>query len=140
MKRFALGMILIVGFIGGVLFEPQIAIAQTDTTGSISGVVVNSDGSGVDLTMEILHNGDHVAWTHSAPESAGLFSFPHLAPGTYEIRTLDQGLAIGHYQMQRIKSLKVVAGKLSFIKISLADGDGLQTILTPQEKIIPAEP
>jgi hypothetical protein len=106
----------VAGSVGGV------ALAQTSTTGSVNGIVVDSTGAivpGASVTVKDTTTGDALSLKTNAE---GRFIAPFLKPDNVEIQASAQGLI-----SKRI-SLQVLTGQQSAVTIALAPLANEQTV------------
>jgi hypothetical protein len=80
--------------------------ALADGEGSVSGVIVNSDGPLPGATVELIGGGDPPAHRGAMTNGQGGYSFAHVAPGTYELSASFAGGS-----PIKVTGVHVIAGK-----------------------------
>ncbi|SNT10238.1 TonB-dependent Receptor Plug Domain [Granulicella rosea] len=93
------------------------------TGGSISGAVVDQSGAGITgATLTLVNNGQKTTY-HAATNGQGLFSFPNLPVGHYDLTTAAPG-----FSTQRNRELSVDTDSALQLDIKLTMGSDAQTV------------
>ena len=98
-------------------------IAPAQTLGSISGVVSDPSGAFVpNASVTVINTGTNVA-RDTTTDSAGLFSFPDLQPGTYNVKCVAAGFS------NVVKSnVEIQVQQAARVDFTLAVGQSTETI------------
>jgi hypothetical protein len=98
------------------------------TGGSISGTVTDQSGAVVpDATLELVNTGQHSTY-HVKSDRQGLYSFPNLAVGHYDLTITAAG-----FTTQRKTNLTVDTDSALRVEASLAIGANLDTVIVTSD-------
>ncbi|HEY8054418.1 MAG TPA: carboxypeptidase-like regulatory domain-containing protein, partial [Terriglobales bacterium] len=98
-------------------------MAQTTTSGTISGQVVDAQGKAIVGAVVLLTNQANNAATPSVTNSAGRYTFTNLDPGTYNLDIKKDG-----FKEAKLNNQNVVVGKPLTLNIPMQVGEATQTV------------
>lgn len=97
-------------------------------TGTISGTVVDPSGASVPGVSVVSKNVDTGLERTAATNTAGIFEFPELPIGRYQLELTRQG-----FQRQKTESVPLVTGQVVDMKLTLTIGDVAQAVSVSAE-------
>ncbi|MDE3137051.1 MAG: carboxypeptidase regulatory-like domain-containing protein, partial [Acidobacteriota bacterium] len=105
------------------LLPMGVALAQSRTTGQITGTVVDPSGAAVPGAIVKVSDAS-IGFTQTVKASAsGVYVFPALQPGTYELRATATGFSIA-----ALSGVVVDAARTSNVNITMKIGAATQTV------------
>jgi len=102
---------------------PSPALAQTTTSGTITGQVTDAQGKAIVGAVVLLTNQANNAASPSVTNSAGRYTFTNLDPGTYNLDIKKDG-----FKEATLKNQNVVVGKSLTLNIPMQVGESTQTV------------
>src|SRR5882672_3006141 len=101
---------------------PQRTFGQA-TTGSISGIVLDSNQGSVPNADVKITNTETGAEREATTSAEGLFAVPRLAPGTYVVKVTKQG-----FRVYEVRPVTVVLAQDTNLRVALEIGSVSETV------------
>ncbi|MGH9486810.1 MAG: carboxypeptidase regulatory-like domain-containing protein [Terriglobales bacterium] len=117
------GWTLAVILLGCAWLLPTAALAQSSTSGSVSGQITDQQGRVIVDAVLMLTNVSTNSVTPTVTNSVGRYSFSNLQPGTYNVTIKKAG-----FKTASLKNQLVTVGKNVFINVTLQVGEATQTV------------
>jgi hypothetical protein len=118
---YLLGVIAILGF--AVLSVATSANAQTSSASTVTGTVFDKSGATVPDAEVVLEDADAGGTTTVATGNDGIFTFPAIRPGNYNLRVSAKG-----FRKAVVNSVKVEVGKSVLLRVMLELGQVSETV------------
>lgn len=111
--------------------NPTAAATQKVKYGRLQGRVTNEEGAAFNVTIELANE-----TAYSDRDLGGLYAFPKVGPGIYNVTVKRAYMGNGEYSRpQIIYRVPIQAGKRTWLNIVTSKGDDLQEVVNPQIKI-----
>jgi hypothetical protein len=121
------------GFTAASFISPPLALAQTSTTGSINGTVIDSTGAAVPGAAVVLKDTATGAIVNLTTNAEGRFTAPFLRPDTFNVSATAAG-----FQSNTI-SVQILTGQQSVVNVRVSPSTN--TIGEPDDNVYyPAVP
>src|SRR5271156_4887069 len=114
-----------------VLFSPQAALSQGETTSAIVGQVSDASGAAVPGATVTVTNKETALKRSARTDDSGRFNFPQLKPGTYSVKVEAQG-----FESQQNDAVSSGLGQKQTIHFVLKVGQAKESIEVSSEAAI----
>jgi hypothetical protein len=106
-----------------LLLATGLCVAQTATTGAISGTITDPSGAVVPGAQVVLTNKGTNAAVTQTTNSSGQYVFPNIAPGTYALTVKKDG-----FRNETIDNISADVDKTTNLPVALQVGSQTQTV------------